>query len=513
MSVEMLYTEKFELNPELNIFDDPFRFFAESDQIELEYYQAMYEASIGTTIKNFPKNAWALIKKFFGWMKKQVQKFLSWIAGLFKKKTRTIDDILIDLGVNVSKDKKSGKTKLLLDPRSKMAGIDDLEAIEKPFFMQFDADKKRIFIKYKEAKAAYKSAVLDIAKKEIFGKADSDQSTNGMIKGFGAALPQHARYDLVFKIITEPNYQQQITNIAKTILDNNTEIAGTTMNEFKSFIKNVNNSKVKINGGKIAFSLDQLMAFQKWLNETFDMVTEFGTPDNTKYENNKEVVNLINEFLEFCNCLQMGMNIISNAMKSIYLIDADWLESIDDINVLGKFVDHMLEAGIPPKFIMFNACLVASKKLKGDADHNKPVCGQTRLIFFPYDSKIVYKVALSKMGVLSNKAEHDLYIKLKDAGIGDMFAATFDGSSSFSVIKGERVSTSRKCTPADAEKMKKKVIEATDKIGLPIGIDHDIHFKNIGYRGDQMVVLDYGNNTRRFIKNDTSSGEKNKERK
>lgn len=505
MTIDMLYMENCQLDPLKDLYEDPNTFFKETVDVELDYYETIYEASIGTTLKNFGTVAWNLIKKFFGWMKKHVQKCLSWIAGLFSKKTRTIDDILIDLGVNVSKDKKSGKTKLLLDPRSKMADIDDLEAITKPFFLQFDADRKRVFVKYKDAKKAYNAAVMDIAKKGIFGKTETNSNTDGMIKGFGAALPSHARYDLVFKIITEPNYQHQITEIASTILANNKEIAGSKLNEFKSFIKNVNGTNIKIDGHKIAFSLDQLMEFQKWLNNTFSSISSVGEPDNTVYENNKDVIELINSFLEFCNNLQMGMNIISNAIKSIYLIDIDWLESIDDINILGKFVDNMLAAGIPPKFIMFNAALAASKKLKGDADHNKPICGQTRVIFFPYDKKIIYKIAVSQMGVLSNKAEHDLYIKLKDAGIGDMFAATYEGSDSFSVIKGERVDTSRACTPADANNMKKKVIEATDKIGLPIGIDHDIHYKNIGYRGDQMVVLDYGNNTRRYLNNDKNN--------
>lgn len=500
MTVDMLYQEHLSLDNTLDIFDDPFLFFAESDNIELEYYQTLYEAGVKTTAKNFFETAWKLIKHFFGWMKKQFQKMTSWVAGLFKKNTRTIDDILIDLGVNVSKDTKSGKTKLLLDPKSEMMDINDLEAVTKPFFMQFEADKKRVFIRYKDAKKAYHSAVLDIAKKEIFGKIDTNNA-EGSIKGVAAALPSHARFDLVFKIVTETNYQHQISKFTEDIINNDSNLSASVLNEFRSFVKNVENSKVQISGGKIAFSLEQMMSFQKWLNETFDKISEVGATDNSKYENNKDVINLINEFLEFINNIQMGMNVISNAMKSVYLIDIDYLESIDDINVLGKFVDEMLKAGIPPKFIMFNATLAASKKLKGDADHNKPVCGQTRVIFFPYDTKIVYKIAISQMGVLSNKAEYDLYKKLKEAGIEELFAATYGGSETYSVIKGERVDTSRACTVNDANNMKKKVIEATDKIGLPIGIDHDIHYKNIGYRGDQMVVLDYGNNTRRYLQN------------
>ena len=491
--------ESMNIDPIGDMFNDPDFFFMEESNIENEYVESLMELTEGVNVGNFFEKAWNFIKKIFGFLIKQAQRFARWIALLFKKKTKTIDDILIDLGVNVVKNKKTGKVKLLIDERSEMAGMEDIEAITKPFFVQFAADSQRVFISYKEAKAAYRSAIFDIAKNTIFGKNDVDENTNGKIKGFGAPLPVNARFDLVFKIIIERPYQDHITKFVKTILQNNTEMADATYKEFKSFIDDVNNANIKIKDRKISFSLQQLMDFQKWLNETFNLISEVGQPDNSKYPNDQNIVNLINEFLEFCNNLQMGMNIISNAIKQIYLIDIDWLESIDDITVLGKFVDSMIQSGVPPKFIMFNSILAASKKLKGDADHNKPVCGQTRAILFPYDKKIVYKIAVSQMGILSNKAEYDLYKKLSAAGIGDLFAATYDHSESFSVISGERVDTSRKCTIADANAMKKKVVEVTDKIGLPIGIDHDIHFKNIGYRGNQMVVLDYGNNTRRYL--------------
>lgn len=509
MTVDMLYTEYIALNDDMyeiyEIFDDPFTFFRECDEIEMEYYETMYEAGLTTTLKNFGEKAVELIKKFFHWMKKQFQRILSWIFGLFKKKSKTIDDIMIEKGIKVTKN--NGKTKIEVDERCEMTGLEDLEAMSKPFLMQLDADGQKIHITFKDVNDSYHAALAGFVQKNLTGNdAGVNNKSDGPVRGFGPVFEQRkVRYDLVFRLIIEPSYQQVISNTAELILQNNSDESVQTLNRLKSEITRLEGFKSeRFKTKNMTMTLDQLTNFQAWLNDIFAKVDEIGMPDNSKYENDKNVISLTNYFLDFLNILQYSMNMVSNAIKQVYIIDADYVESIDDVNVLGEFVDIMLRNGVPAKFVMFNATIAASKKIKGNADYNKPVCGQSRVVYFPDDKKIVYKVAASQIGVLANKAEYDLYRKMQEVGISKMFAATYGGSKSFSVVQGERVDTSKGCTIANVNAMKKKVTDVCSKHRIPIAIDHDIHAGNIGWRGNQMVVLDYGTNVRKYLSTQSS---------
>lgn len=481
------------------VYDDPVKCFIEDANIDYEHDEAFIEATTGVKKGNILSRLWDLIKKLFSLIGKAMQNVIRWISRLFtgKKKGKSVDDILVGIGVKVSHDKSSGKSKIILDPRSTFATENDIEGITKPFFIGISADTKKVFITKKDARNAFIAPFKDEAANFLTGvRNGADRKGNGMVKGTGVIAHFNRCYHVV-NLINNPELQKKLNEIADIITGpnkNNNDMV-TALNSLKSLEKTITNidSKTK----KFEINLDDLLEFQKTINNIFSKFKGVSEPNNDEYKDQKDIVEVLNEFVNFVNELQMGMNILSSSLKSIYIIDKDWMESINDMETLGKFVDACLENGIPPKFIALNATLVASPNIKGDADHNKPIWGQTRLVFFPPNGKTIYKIAISEMGVISNKAEADIWNKIKDDKNAVVFAATPNHSKNYSVIEMERVNTK---TPSkeDINSVRAAAVKLMKDLKIPLKIN-DLHFRNIGYRGNQPVILDYGISNRSVV--------------
>ena len=88
------------------------------------------------------------------------------------------------------------------------------------------------------------------------------------------------------------------------------------------------------------------------------------------------------------------------------MIKAQYVNSIKDKNDLAKFVEECIDAGVPPKFVAYNTWLIANEEIRGDkTDFNKVPMGQTRMVLFPKNKKIITKIAFSGRGLTSNKNE------------------------------------------------------------------------------------------------------------
>ena len=489
--------ESMQLDPLSSLYNDPSTFMLEDVDLNNEYEVAFTESTTGVTKGNVFSKLWTLVKKLFKIISKGIQNMIRWVTNLFRRKgkNKSIDDILNGIGVKTNYNNKTGKTTLVIDPRSTYADASNIEAITKPFFINMNADGKKVFITKKDAKNAFLSPVKDEVANALTGKRmGADTKGNGMVKGTGVT----AHFDRCYHVINLINNKELVNKlnmIADTITGDKKDEAN--MKEALSSLKSLEKVITNVNEKKFEINLDSLLEFQKVVNQLFNKFNAVSTPDNSEFKNDKETVEVLNEFVNFINEIQMGMNILSSSLKSIYIIDKDWMESINDIETLGKFVDACLENGIPPKFIALNATLVASPKLKGEADHNKPIWGQTRLVFFPHSGKTIYKIAISEMGVISNKAEADIWNKIKNNDKSIVFAATPNHSKNYSVIEMERVSTK---TPSkeDIKKVREAASELMKELKIPLKIN-DLHFRNIGYRGDQPVILDYGISNRDVV--------------
>lgn len=158
--------------------------------------------------------------------------------------------------------------------------------------------------------------------------------------------------------------------------------------------------------GGTRLSMKELTAFQAKMNELEEKL-DFAQNGNNKLNDvDPRVISALNNLVMVTEHVQFGLTSLSNAMQKVHLIDLKFMNSIDDRNVLSKFVYDCIQNGIPPKYVAYNTWLIAHESLRGSASTYKPVGGQTRCVFFPTDNKKeILKIATSGIGITSNKNE------------------------------------------------------------------------------------------------------------
>jgi hypothetical protein len=194
--------------------------------------------------------------------------------------------------------------------------------------------------------------------------------------------------------------------------------------------------------------------------------------------------------------LQIGCTLIASAMRNCYVIDADYCETIKDPAVLGQFVNKMLTAGIPDKYVAFNLWMVSDKSLKGNAKVEAPTWGMSRVVFRPEDPKIVYKMALNGWGIRSNISEIKISEAVYAAGQGEHFAKILWHDDTNSIVSMERLSIDKSRAKGAAGPLRDAMKDAMAKAGIKNAKMGDQTPANTGFRGDVAVSFDYGMPTR-----------------
>jgi len=153
-------------------------------------------------------------------------------------------------------------------------------------------------------------------------------------------------------------------------------------------------------------TMKELTAFQSRVNKLEEMLDFTQNGNNNLDDVDSRVIDSLNNLVSITEHIQFGLTSLTNAMQNVHLIDLKYMNSIDDRDVLSKFVYECVQNGIPPKYIAYNTWLIANEQIRGSAATYKPVAGQTRCIFFPIDNKKeILKIAISGIGITSNKNE------------------------------------------------------------------------------------------------------------
>lgn len=261
-------------------------------------------------------------------------------------------------------------------------------------------------------------------------------------------------------------------------------------------------------------SVKDMTRFQSFVSEVTSTADAISKDIYSKLDSN--VTNfLANVSHTFIN-MQMNLNTFTNA------IDTDkgyvapmYRNKIKTPEKLGEFVRKLIDSGISPKYVAYNAWLIANKSLKGNGKRYDPKAGQSRVVFFPEDEKIVYKIAMSGFGVSANNNEDQVTKMVKSTDIEKHFALILDNYSNGAVVKQERAINDFHGTlgsdPIMSSLYEKFQDEASkegsisdikqdveewqrdNKVPNPIDI-HDLHAKNIGIdsRRKAWVMFDYG---------------------
>lgn len=247
------------------------------------------------------------------------------------------------------------------------------------------------------------------------------------------------------------------------------------------------------------FSLGKIREFNDTLNKISDMINKANSnlTDDTLF-NIDQFLNLFNSFCLDVDTLQMGVNTLTSALMDVFSVDARYYESIKDPEMLSKFAEKCVDASIPVKYITYNIFVLTTADIKGKGKKEKPVAGQSRAIFYPIpNEKIVYKVAVNKMGLRANANEILLTNAFRKDPEGEAIAlitpTTYTSSNNY-VIAAERVEDNSIGTADQLaiEHLKNKLLDACNRLNISRDTTGDIHVDNVGRIGNRAVCVDYG---------------------
>lgn len=238
----------------------------------------------------------------------------------------------------------------------------------------------------------------------------------------------------------------------------------------------------------MSFKLKDLQIFSKQLSEVYkNYITPVTISDiqlNTQHE---QLIDSVNRLFALVELVQYSLNTITGVIKNSYTINKQYFASINNVENLDKFVSGMIDAGIPSKYVGYNAWLASGPNIHNEKDF-KPKWGQGRLTLFPDDKDIVYKIGLNASGVMANKIENNIYNKLSKPDILCPCLSIEKGSS---VITMKRVDSVGVCNEDKCNELTNRLNDLINSQKMQVTIT-DIHEKNIGKINNEFVVIDYG---------------------
>ncbi len=491
---------------ELDIFEsvsiyDPGLYFRESSD---DYFLYKEAGSEGVTKKNFIQKAWELIKKAFAFIGKIIGRIINFIKSLFSKKvSKTADQCASEIfkpDTSLRSDKSSQASeiiKLPSNPRSTVTVPAQIKVSAQDLMLKLDKEKDSI-------------------------TADCNywHNKSGDVDNKYLTQPGHGRVSAVYVIealavISDRQLCQQYFRTIEEVLglyNGNTETTGKKLKEsfdkMSEFWNNVAEKLEDVNTGEITFSLANFISFQKEFNAVQDKFTEIDHAKRYDFEKDLDAVTVVNQVLSTLAIVQMGLNAITASISNIFMVDRRFKGVADTPEKLAQFSKKLVDAGIPPKFISYNCYIVASDDVKGDPDldGSAPCWGQTRVVFFPKDEKIIYKVALSTFGRLANKSEYDICAKarktLNTSEDTWPIALTYETKQDSQLVVSERVIGGKDVEFPDKNQLYKfpdVLDDFVSKVNVPRISDYNVYSKhNLGKRqsNDVPVIIDYGMNYR-----------------
>ena len=465
----------------LDIFDevyseniDPYEYF--SDDIMLEHMSVLTEAQGPVKKSNILDRILEVIRKMFILIQKAFDKVVTAIKGLFvkDKPPKTIDQILVELGVITNREAKEGKYEILKNANSdNPMNVDEIELSLKPIRIAFNQDK------------TIEISSAEIFKEQWLGKSpvkDRFENKWSAVVGF---------HQFVIQLIQDDSAMERLKRVSDWI-----EQGGNAPQQIIDDIDYLYKKRTSLKVMTIEnykLSMGQLTKFQETINYAQSKLRNFDNIKSGVYSN--ITVKTLNNFAKVCNDIQFGMNLIMGSLKQIYVIDASYVNSIKDEDILSKFVEECVRMGIPSKNIALNVYLAAHTDLKGDkANPLKPVWGQTRTILFPPNQNYVIKIALNNMGLRANESEYKVWNHVKNVPEKDMFAEVFSLSSNHYIEHMEKLDAKYVIDSGSLMKFRADLRKVCQKYKIPMNMTTDMHIGNVAInpRTNQPASIDYG---------------------
>ena len=464
--------ESFSLDPTYTLIDDPHIMFQES----IIFSNYITEETSNPNNGNVLQKILNVIKKCMAWIAKQIGNLINWIKKLFSNKTKTVDQLAEELNISKSSSSKDDSpvdipklTSSPPKPDSQPENKINIDRIVKPLIIKFNNDN------------SFSITIKESLSKDLHDRAPTKGHPSKYKVNVLYAIYCMKHPDVIVK------WAKLFTRIVKK--------EDVTQYE----IKELNDYLDKVDDAMLAFSksnpnmkitYEELSEFQGSVNLMNDLVSVYDKMDFTHLK--PFTVMMLNRIAGMSLTIQVGMNGISTGLQQIYQIDGIYFGGIESPELLSEFVGKCIESNIPVKYTINNIYNVSGAVLKGSkADPDSPIVGQSRLVLIPDNKNIVYKVAISGMGIRANKNE--IYVSNTYRKIdGSKYIASVLKSHNAIVNEMEKVEP---ISHADAN-IQQNMEEDLDKLSR----DHNLSFRvtdiNSGGFGKtktgEIVILDYG---------------------
>lgn len=460
------------------------------DEIILEF-----STKPSVKVKNVFKTIVNAIAKIFKWIGKQLLNIFKWFKNITGKSVKATPDQIIQSTVgnkkgktskstpintsNLTSDIKSATQSMIKNsekikiPSSELSDIkvNDIEVMVKPILLSFSSDSKNEII---------------INSNNMYG---TDKSTVKGQSSAGAASIQK-----ILACIFNFDIIDQIASIADKLLDSaNNDISSMMLDAAKNLEKHIEDTsgKIDVYGGGVKITIEDVTKVSKSVNDLMDKISKLCSLEfNTANEDHMSAVNIV---LGISSILQMSINALTRTMNGLYIVDKRYAKTINDPKILDEFIASLINAGIPSKYIGYNAYVVASEKIHdGPGSKENPIWGQSRVVLFPASGDVVYKVALSKWGAQANKIESEVSNKVAGTDGEKLFAKVISSQKNQCVNSMERV-LSEKPSADQALEVSSSVRKFASENNIGLDLTADFALRNTGNRPDgSTCMIDYG---------------------
>jgi len=302
--------------------------------------------------------------------------------------------------------------------------------------------------------------------------------------------PKDNNVGLAFTYLKNPKLIDEMKNLFTSMANGDLDAASITSKSFKQFLANTIN---QVHSKEIIVTMEELMAFQKSVNEMAELagnITTIEIPDDTKHRG--QLIAMINNANYTALQLQMAINSMMQTFKEIYSLDEKYKGAIKDKETAAMFAAKSIKGGIPSKYIAKNLMMILSNDLRGgEVNPNEPLMGQSRIVFKPNNKETVFKVALNKIGIIGNKTEAELTEKFTELGVGDCLAKITNFYHHYTAVDSEKAIPVDRTERGDVARVVARLEDVVKKNNINFVIS-DIHPNNVGKIGDRIVIVDYG---------------------
>lgn len=506
---------------------DPAILFDESEVID--FNEEIITEAKDVKKGNVLQRIWGMIKKFCKWIRDRVHKIVEWVKSKFQKKkakANPTEIALSVLGIGAMGAAGYAAGKIIGDnvatgdspesnstPTSGGAPIDlDRDFVQQNPNMEITnksvpgggtQESIKVSIPKDESSSMPVEDFVELAINDLQVKFDEKAQTLE-IADWGnhgtnvASAPGTDNYldrgkpGYVIGLCRHPDQVQVLINIVRMAVDPNAK-AGDLKNIFEPWEREFN-SYAREYG---TIKLQEFMDFEQKFNEIMTIIDPVNETSEQPFMNNSMYIAVVNQLLSRLTDLQFSINNLTNCMAASFKIDGRLVGQIHSEDKLDQFASQCIANGVPPKYVAYNCYLISGRELVGDgtkANAKSPCWGQTRLVMFPDDESKIIKCAVNITGQRTNVAEMKIVRKFKEVG-GEQYLPSFIGSGPDSAVCiWERVGSAKAKRATRDQKLKlwNSITDTVNKTKLPMNILTDFHDGNLGWRGNQLVYIDFG---------------------